>query len=84
MLAVAVNDSFAYVMGRTFGKTSLITLSPNKTVEGLLGRAVWTVVFTLIMMNTLGKYPWLFCEVQSFDLRPFNGVDCAVYESPVY
>jgi phosphatidate cytidylyltransferase len=36
-ILVIINDIFAYVFGRLFGKTQLIELSPKKTLEGFLG-----------------------------------------------
>jgi phosphatidate cytidylyltransferase len=36
-MLVIINDIFAYVFGRLFGKTRLIELSPKKTLEGFLG-----------------------------------------------
>jgi len=41
-LIVSVNDTMAYVCGVTTGKTPLISLSPNKTVEGFVGGAIFT------------------------------------------
>lgn len=41
-MLVGANDAFAYFTGMTFGRTSLIKLSPNKTVEGFLGGALFT------------------------------------------
>lgn len=45
-LLVIVNDVFAYLVGRKFGKTSLYELSPKKTVEGYLGAYFFTVIFS--------------------------------------
>lgn len=41
-----MNATFAYLIGFYFGKTPLIMLSPKKTVEGFLGGAVLTLIFT--------------------------------------
>ncbi|KAI8880042.1 phosphatidate cytidylyltransferase [Backusella circina FSU 941] len=41
-LTAIINDSSAYFIGRSFGKHQLISLSPNKTVEGFTGAAVIT------------------------------------------
>ena len=35
----------AYVFGKTMGRTKLIKLSPNKTVEGFIGGGISTVIF---------------------------------------
>lgn len=46
---IVFNDIAAYFMGFTFGKKlinrPLLKLSPNKTWEGFVGAAFWTVVF---------------------------------------
>ncbi|KAI5189208.1 phosphatidate cytidylyltransferase [Nematocida minor] len=43
---VGVNDTFAYLVGKTLGHTQLIQLSPNKTVEGFLGGGIFTVILS--------------------------------------
>jgi len=42
-LMIIFNDIFAYLFGITFGKTPLIKLSPNKTVEGFVVGIVGTM-----------------------------------------
>jgi phosphatidate cytidylyltransferase len=49
---IGVNDAFAYFSGMTLGRTPLIKLSPNKTVEGFLGGALFTQVFVIWFTNT--------------------------------
>ena len=40
-----INDSFAYLIGKNFGKRKLYQrISPNKTVEGFLGGLIATVI----------------------------------------
>jgi phosphatidate cytidylyltransferase len=57
------HDSFAYLIGRYFGKTPLMPrLSPNKTVEGFIGGAVLTVVVAL------GIIPFLKFGLTQMDL----------------
>lgn len=62
MNGVGCNDLWAYFMGKTFGKTQLIALSPNKTLEGFLGGAVWTCIFSVLMLQWAYAYPSLLCE----------------------
>lgn len=46
---IIANDIFAYVFGRTFGKTPLIRISQRKTWEGFIGGFLSTVVIALIV-----------------------------------
>ena len=45
--SVMINDIMAFVFGKTMGKTPLIKLSPNKTVEGFVGGGLSTCVFAI-------------------------------------
>ena len=49
LISVVANDVFAYIFGKMFGKTQLIKLSPNKTVEGFVGGIVGTVFFSFVI-----------------------------------
>ncbi|MFA7446332.1 MAG: phosphatidate cytidylyltransferase [Flavobacteriaceae bacterium] len=52
-LLIWINDTFAYLVGKSFGKHKLLErISPKKTVEGFVGGAVFTVVTAWF----LGKY----------------------------
>ncbi|KAI8380781.1 phosphatidate cytidylyltransferase [Blakeslea trispora] len=44
-MLIICNDITAYACGRCFGKTKLLNLSPNKTLEGFIGALVLTVIF---------------------------------------
>ncbi len=40
-----VNDSFAYIIGKTFGRKKLFErISPNKTIEGFIGGLICTLI----------------------------------------
>ena len=60
-VTVAINDCFAYVWGRSFGKTPLIKLSPNKTLEGFLGGALSTFVFVYVVIGSVFSIENLMC-----------------------
>lgn len=47
--SVMTNDIMAYVFGKTMGKTKLIALSPNKTVEGFVGGGLSTILITILI-----------------------------------
>jgi len=52
-ILIWVNDSFAYIVGKTFGRTKLYAaVSPKKTIEGTLGGFVFALGAAYIM----GKY----------------------------
>ncbi|MFT7590132.1 MAG: phosphatidate cytidylyltransferase [bacterium] len=45
-----LNDSFAYLVGRKFGKRKLASiLSPKKTVEGFIGGLAASIIFSLVL-----------------------------------
>jgi len=46
---VIINDSFAYIFGILFGKTPLIKISPNKTVEGFIGGLFSTIFISFFV-----------------------------------
>ncbi len=44
-ILVWVNDTFAYLIGKNFGKRKLLErISPNKTVEGFIGGMIFTFI----------------------------------------
>lgn len=49
---VIVNDCTAYLFGVFFGKTPLIQLSPNKTLEGFIGGLGSTIVWAYFVSFT--------------------------------
>jgi phosphatidate cytidylyltransferase len=60
-------DTFAYLTGKSFGKTKLYpSVSPNKTVEGLIGGIIFTVIAAYIMfkwLNTFALHHWMAAAV---------------------
>lgn len=60
---VWVNDSFAYLIGKNFGKHKLFErVSPKKTIEGFVGGLVMTLIFGILLNFIVGVYPlyiWL-------------------------
>ncbi len=48
-ILIISNDIFAYIIGKTFGKTPLYALSPKKTIEGFLGASFFTYVVGIFL-----------------------------------
>ena len=49
LLVIVFNDSWAYLVGKFFGKTHFTKLSPNKTIEGVIGGIVGTYINFFIL-----------------------------------
>src|SRR5690554_4132560 len=49
-ILIWTNDTFAYLVGKTMGKRKLLErISPKKTIEGFLGGALFTIIFSIFM-----------------------------------
>jgi phosphatidate cytidylyltransferase len=75
-MGVGCNDCFAYFVGRSFGRTPLISLSPNKTLEGFLGGAFFTVIWTFLNVKLAFGYEWIICTVDKLQFEPFAPISC--------
>lgn len=66
-ILVWVNDSFAYLIGKNFGKQKLFEkISPKKTVEGFLGGLFFSCVasyFIATFTQTLNFTSWLILSI---------------------
>lgn len=62
-ILIWVNDSFAYLTGKNFGKTKLFpSVSPKKTVEGVIGGYIFALIAAYIISNfetNLSLLQWL-------------------------
>jgi len=67
LILIWVNDSFAYLSGRTFGKHKLYSkISPNKTIEGFIGGFIATVLASLaiqFVFNNIRPIHWIIIAV---------------------
>ena len=50
IICVITFDTFAYLIGKSFGKTQLIKISPNKTIEGFLGGVLFSFSLSIIYL----------------------------------
>lgn len=66
-ILVWVNDSFAYLVGKNFGRQKLFEkISPKKTVEGFLGGLLFSCIasyFIATFTETLTFTSWLFLSI---------------------
>lgn len=62
-ILIWTNDSFAFLVGKNFGKHKLFErISPNKTIEGFVGGMVFTFLVSFILANqftTLSFIQWI-------------------------
>ncbi len=62
-ILIWVNDSFAYLTGKNFGKNKLYEkISPKKTIEGFLGGLLFTCLASVIIAyitSTLNIWLWI-------------------------
>ena len=57
---VAVFDSGAFIIGKNFGKNSFLPeLSPNKTIEGLIGGLISSIVFVIFLYLLLEEVSFM-------------------------
>ena len=67
LILVWVNDTFAYLVGKNFGKQKLFEkISPKKTVEGFLGGIFFACIasfFIASYTNTLNSTYWLILSI---------------------
>eukprot|EP00548_Thalassiothrix_antarctica_P016970 CAMPEP_0194195722 /NCGR_PEP_ID=MMETSP0154-20130528/76284_1 /TAXON_ID=1049557 /ORGANISM="Thalassiothrix antarctica, Strain L6-D1" /LENGTH=267 /DNA_ID=CAMNT_0038920269 /DNA_START=508 /DNA_END=1307 /DNA_ORIENTATION=- len=74
VLLVITNDIMAYVCGMTCGRKfihhAFIPFSPNKTWEGFIGGAVFTMVLSWYISRMLAQFQWLACPTNEFNLFP--------------
>ena len=51
VFTVIIFDTFSYIIGKFFGKNKLINVSPNKTIEGLIGGILSSFCLTILFAN---------------------------------
>lgn len=59
ILLTQLNDVAQYIWGKTFGKHKILpTVSPNKTVEGLIGGILTTTLLSFLLAPVLTPLTW--------------------------
>lgn len=79
---VICNDVFAYIWGKTFGRTPLIALSPSKTVEGFVGAFWSTMVFGVIWGTYFMQFNYMICPVHDLGVSAWSSMQCT--PNPVF
>lgn len=63
-ICIWTNDTFAYLVGKNFGKRKLFpSVSPKKTIEGFLGGIIFTIICSMLLskyyIETKNSYIWI-------------------------
>lgn len=58
ILVTVAYDIGAYFIGRNFGRSKLATVSPNKTIEGLVGGCVAAIAAAVVGLGFFKVAPW--------------------------
>ena len=66
-ILIWVNDTFAYLVGRTFGRRKLFeSVSPKKTIEGFIGGVIFSLAAAFILAayeDSISLWKWLLLAV---------------------
>ncbi len=70
-LLIWMNDTFAFLSGKFFGKTKLIErISPNKTWEGTIGGIIFTILASIVIGTIFDHGHLLFWIVSALIIAP--------------
>jgi phosphatidate cytidylyltransferase len=59
LLVIALTDTFAYIVGRSVGKTKFSDTSPTKTLEGVFGGILIGTFFGYLFAKDFVEYAFL-------------------------
>ena len=59
-IIIWVNDTFAYLIGKKFGKKKLFeSISPKKTIEGFFGGLLFAMIAGIVISFATNKFHWI-------------------------
>ncbi|WP_306352582.1 phosphatidate cytidylyltransferase [Flavobacterium sp. '19STA2R22 D10 B1'] len=57
-ILIWTNDTFAYIVGKSIGKTKLLEkISPKKTIEGFIGGVIFALIFSILIAKYITHQP---------------------------
>ena len=60
-ILIWTNDTFAYIVGKSVGKTKLFeSISPKKTIEGFIGGVIFAIIASVIIAKYYVQMPVYF------------------------
>lgn len=67
-ISIWTNDTFAYLVGKNFGKRKLFpSVSPKKTIEGFIGGVFFTIICSILLakyyIETKNIYIWIIIAI---------------------
>jgi phosphatidate cytidylyltransferase len=84
---IAFNDISAFFVGRAIGRTKLIGISPNKTLEGFIGGGICNIFtawfFSGYMLQGVSREWWI-CGSFKYDLGLWENYTCKGKIHPIY
>jgi phosphatidate cytidylyltransferase len=74
---IVYNDVMAFFAGSMFGRTKLISLSPNKTWEGFFGAVFFNLISTWYQTTHYVSEYW-YCHDYTIELAPYRPITCEI------
>lgn len=81
---VICNDIFAYIWGKSIGRTPLIKLSPKKTVEGFVGAFWSTMIFGVLWGTYFMRFDYMICPVNELGIGAWSETGMQCTPNPIF